>query len=492
MARSDHHGMKPLEGLSAYCVRSNYGHEQEDPQRDDRFGRMFPEVMPNYTRPDILAAIGSASGAMRAPDDKARTHGVPVGMVFFGQFIDHDITLDATSTFDSVVDFPGEIANVRTPTLDLDCIYGLGPEAQPYLYNQDADPGDPDEPGPFAGVKLLVGADNPGQNGESEHDLLRSPNGRAIIGDPRNDENRVVSQIQLAIIRFHNHVAETLHDEFGLTGHDLYEVSREQVTWHYQWAVVNDFLTAMCGRPVVEKILGCGRKHYCGHSAYIPIEFSVAAYRFGHSMVPLKIQVQTGGDRFFLFGSDLGGGFTPVPSTDAVVDMHELFITPANRKVERTQQLDTLMSQQLLDLPFMPPSASAEERSLATRNLMRGNTFLLPAGEKVAAAIGVEEKVIEKVIKKVGDITDDIGDEGVPLWLYILAEAEVIGRAETGGGAKKGEGLGPVGATIVAEVLIGLLELDEHSYLGANRNWSPREDWNSLGKLLTVAQLAIP
>lgn len=486
MSKTEHHGMKTLEGLSPYCRRSKYGQESEN--RDDRFGRMFGDLDPAYTRPDILIEIGKVGGNMEAPDDKERTDSVPVGMIFFGQFVDHDITLDASSTFDSVVDDPGEIANVRTPTLDLDCIYGLGPEAQPYLYEQG---------GPFGGVKLLVGADNPGQGGLHDDDLLRAPNGRAIIGDPRNDENRVISQIQLAIIRFHNHVAQTLYDESvadpnaeTLEGHDLYEASRQATTWHYQWAVVNNFLTDICGTPVVERILGCGRQFYCGHVPYIPVEFSVAAYRFGHSMIPMKLQVQKGGDRLELFGPELGLGFDPLTNADAVVDWHELLFTPENRKVERAQKLDTLLAADLLDLPFV--DGSPAEKSLATRNLLRGNTFLLPAGEKIATKITekleCDPKQIEKVTKKVEKVNGDLGDEGIPLWLYILAEAEVIGRQETDGSTNEGEGLGPVGATIVAEVIIGLLELDGHSYLGSNRNWSPREEWNTLGKMVTVAQ----
>ncbi|WP_390585069.1 heme peroxidase family protein [Erythrobacter sp. MTPC3] len=476
--------MKQFEGLSPYCSASQYG----EPQRDDRFGRLFKDIPPNYTHPDILIEIGRVGGNMEDPDDKGRTMSVPVGMVFFGQFVDHDITLDASTTFDSVVDNPGEIANLRTPTLDLDCIYGLGPEAQPYLFNQDRDPGPPSRPGPFAGVKLLTGADNPGQAGIPESDLLRSPNGRAIIGDPRNDENRIISQIQLAIIRFHNHVAQTLHDEEGLSGHDLYEAAREETTWHYQWAVVNDFLTDMCGEPVVEKILGCGRQVYCGKVPFIPVEFSVAAYRFGHSMIPMKLQVQMNGDPLELFGDELGQGFDPLNNPAAIVDWHELLFTPENRQVERAQKLDTKLAKDLLDLPFIDPAAPAKEKSLATRNLLRGNTFLLPAGEKIAKAIGESDANIKKVVDKANDVNGDLGAEGIPLWLYILAEAEVIGRARKNENAKKGEGLGPVGATIVAEVIIGLLELDDHSYLGANRNWSPREEWNTLGKLLTVAQ----
>jgi len=280
MSNHEHHGMKPLEGMRAYCTRSAYGEEAET-QRDDRFGRLFDYLSPAYTRPDILAAIGAVGGPMDGGNSDDRTDTVPVGMVFLGQFVDHDITLDASTTFDSVIDNPGEIANVRTPTLDLDCIYGLGPEAQPYLFVQQTDA--PGDTGAFAGAKLLTGADNSGQTGLNDDDLLRSPNGRAIIGDPRNDENRIISQLQLAIIRFHNHVCDTLNAEEGLEGHDLYEEARRETTWHYQWGVVNDFLTAMCGQPVVDKILGCGRTVYCSEVPFIPVEFSVAAYRSAQS-----------------------------------------------------------------------------------------------------------------------------------------------------------------------------------------------------------------
>jgi hypothetical protein len=173
-------------------------------------------------------------------------------------------------------------------------------------------------------------------------------------------------------------------------------------------------------------------------------------------------------------------------NSDSVVDWHELLFTPENRKVERAQKLDTLLAGDLLDLPFV--DGSPAEKSLATRNLLRGNTFLLPGGEKIAEAIGCDPAQIENVVKKVAQVHGDLGDDGVPLWLYLLAEAEVIGRQESNGSTNEGEGLGPVGATIVAEVMIGLLELDDHSYLGANRNWMPREEWNTLGKLVTVAQ----
>ena len=134
MSNHGHNGMKTMEGLNPFCSTKSYGEESYGDQRDDRFGRLFPELSPAYKRPDILAAIGAVGGPMDGKSANDRTDTVPVGMVFFGQFVDHDVTLDASTTFDSVVDNPGEIANVRTPTFDLDGIYGLGPEAQPYPF----------------------------------------------------------------------------------------------------------------------------------------------------------------------------------------------------------------------------------------------------------------------------------------------------------------------------------------------------------------------
>ena len=473
---AQHHGMKQFKSMSAFCTR---GHT---PVRGDRFGRLFSDIPPAYVPPTTLAAIGRKNGPMDGGSKADRTKSVAVGQVIFGQFIDHDITLDVTSSFSRLND-PSGTQNIRTPTLDLDCIYGLGPEPHPFLYSQTS---------PFNGAKLLTGADEPGGDSLRANDLLRAPNQRAIIGDPRNDENRVVSQLQLGIIKFHNAMCEQLHAEScnELTGSELFEEARRKTTWHYQWAVVNDFLVAMCGAPVVQDILSCGRKYYCPGEPYIPIEFAVAAYRFGHSMVPMKIQVQKGGKQELFFGPVLGGGFDPLTSTKAIVDWHELFFTSENRHVQTAEKLNTLMAGDLLQLPFIPDG----EASLATRNLLRGNSFLLPGGDKVAKGMERPTAEIKKVMKRIADLSEaaliDAGidgspiTEGAPLWLYLLSEAEVIGRETKADHFDKGEGLGPVGARIVAEVLIGLLELDEHSYLGANRNWVPMSDYDTIGKIL--------
>ena len=462
------HGSSHLSGLDAFCRRDHHYHD------GDRFGRIFANVPPLFTDPRVLDRLGAPGGVMDGGAHGTVSHTNPVGFVFFGQFVDHDITLDVTSSLDSV-NSPHETRNVRTPTLDLDCIYGLGPEAQPYLYHASGD---------FKGVKLVTGAEV-GDGPHAADDLARVGD-IALIGDFRNDENRIVSQMQLNMIRFHNRVCDDLHPDH--TGKELYEEARRVCTWHYQWCVVHDFLKSICGEGVISRILAEGRRFYTPKTPFIPIEFSVAAYRFGHAMVPMKVQTQQGGSSFELFGTVLGKGFSPITDARAVTDMHEMFETHEGRTVQRAGRLDTKLASDLLALPA---KVDPEGRSLATRNMIRGQSFLLPAGETVARAMGRPDTEIEQVSDAAR--ADEAGLQGgTPLWYYILKEADLIGRENLDGTRVPGEGLGPVGATLVAETIIGLIELDPRSWLGANRNWRPNTrsddpavELSSVGHLMT-------
>lgn len=466
-----HHGMMAFSGLPHFC---NFSENQN--LIAGNFGRLFTALPPLYTDPEILRQLGAKSGPMDGVNTASRTSTVPVGQVFFGQFIDHDITLDTTSSF-SHVNSAFETPNARTPNLDLDCIYGDGPEAAPFLYDQG---------GTFGGVKLLTGADVSGATALQQEDLVRSPRGTAVIGDPRNDENRIISQIQLGMISFHNKVADVLAPKYH--GGELFEETRKLVTRHYHWAIIYDFLQDMCGGAVVWDILSRGRKYYCigDNQPYIPVEFSIAAYRFGHSMAPEKIQIQQGNSALSLFGNKLGRGFTPLSDLDAVVDMHEIFNTSAGRNVQKAEKLDTKLASILLDLPFV---GAGDEASLATRNLLRSQSFLMPSGEVVAEFMGRDPAEIQAVSDAAN--TDSGGDLGgkTPLWYYLLSEAATIGRESAPGTFDIGEGLGPVGARIVAEVIIGLMELDPNSFLGMDRSWSPKDGLGlqvqSVGDILT-------
>lgn len=444
--------MSFLYGIDSMC--------KNDPQHEGRFGRVFPQLNSCYTSPNDLKSLGAPNGPMDGGKARNASNTIPMGFVFLGQFIDHDITLDTTSALDRVND-PNATSNFRTPSLDLDCIYGAGPEASAFLYRD--------------GAYLLTAKDGTGLASQnpthSANDLVRNSGGTAIIGDPRNDENRIVSQLQLAFINFHNKVADHIKSTEGLSGHDLFEKARETVTWHYHWIIINEFLPLIVGKPLVNRILGSGRQFYKPqNSPFIPIEFAAAAYRFGHSLAPQKLKVKKSQSHDFeLFGGTLGFGFSPITDDKQVVEWDALFNVNAADPAQTTDKMDAKLPSDLLNLPFIRTG----ENSLATRNLLRGQSFLLPSGENVAKAIGVPQTDIDKVLAHInGNIgTIDLSN-GIPLWYYILSEAECIGR-EDASGNQPGEGLGQVGATIVAETLIGLIELDSTSFFSLNRNWLP-------------------
>ena len=470
---SKHHGMGKLNGIHAFC---HHGHQE---QRGDRFGRLF-DVASLFTPAPDLIALGAQKGPMDGGRRASRAQTVAVGQIFFGQFIDHDITLDVSTSLSSVVADETQIENARTPTLDLDCVYGQGPEASPFLYHGT---------GNFAGIKLLTGKDGTAANQSAnlaKNDLHRTAHGTAIIGDPRNDENRVLSQLQLAMLRFHNKVVDNLSAKYE--GAELFEEARRTVTWHYQWVIIHDFLPAICGGAVVADILGNGRQYYCtdNDDPFIPIEFSVAAYRFGHSMIPQKVQIQKGQPALELFGPVLGEGFVPLSTPKGVVDWNELVDTGAGRNVQNAEKLDSKLATDLLKLPFIP---ATDVQSLASRNLLRGQAFQLPSGENVAYALDRGETEVNKIRRAAQTIAGKDIDlsNGTPLWFYLLVEAEKIGRESSPGHFDKAEGLGPVGARIVAETLLGLIELDGRSFLATNRSWQPADGVgvSTLGEMLT-------
>lgn len=447
-----HHGISQPRGLNSTAAA------------EGRFGQLFPELPRLISDPRDLEEAGRVGGAM---DEDVHPHlgstTTPLGYVFLGQFIDHDITLDVTSSFNKIND-PTALSNFRTPALDLDCIYGSGPEASPHLYYQAPEDGTERQKA-ISGRHLLTVND----------DLARAPSypegntkRAALIGDPRNDENRIVSQIQLAMHYFHNAVVDHLLNDGELHGHAVFEEAQRLTRWHYQWVVVKDFLVRMVGKDLVEDILCNGMKLYqVEDEPYIPIEFAVAAYRFGHTMVTKTLKYNDQHLSVELFGPELGQGFTVNQAGTA--DMDHFFGPSA----QPAGAVDICMQSDLLKLPFMPSDTPAAMRSLATRNLLRSQSFGLPSGQNVHAAIA---EVCDQEFEK-----PDLASMGLPqalqmstpLWLYILAE----------GSLTNGQQLGPIGGRIVAEVLIGLLESDNTSYIGADRSWHPTlgedgEEWD--------------
>jgi hypothetical protein len=441
------------------------------------------------------AAIEELVAWMGDPNrSRAGNPRIPAGFTYLGQFIDHDITFDPTTKVDADVDLEA-LVNFRTPRLDLDSVYGSGRAVQPYLYDWDAEP---------AGVKLLIGRSQVEGEGEIA-DLPRNAQGRALIGDARNDETAIVAQLHLLFLRFHNAVVDRLHGEGTIRRRDkLFDEAQRLVRWHYQWIVVHEFLPAVVGAVTAREVLpppedGAAptvnrRLFEWKKDPFIPVEFSGAAYRFGHSMVRPEYDIK----RIPVGAGETTAIVRPVPlfprlagfrrlRESAVIDWERFFALPgAQHPPQVSQKIDTAIVAPLFELP----GEVRRHRELPRRNLQRGRALGVPSGQAIAGLL--EESLLSDAELELQHMPDT-GEElmgAAPLWFYILCETS---RAvDSQGRPEPGRHLGPVGGRLVAEVLAGLLEGDPSSYLNSDPPWQPRElgtDGNfTMADLVRVAQ----
>ncbi len=489
---------------------------RQSPLFEGRFGRMFRTLPGAVFKPETLhllaQAMTAAAEAQQTPEDQAddeENSGISAGYTYLGQFIDHDLTFDPASSLQRQND-PDGLTDYRTPRFDLDDIYGRGPDDQPYLYAND-------------GVHMLLGRRLTGSahDGNTRDVPRNTPNpsdpARALLGDPRNDENVIVSQLQATMLRFHNRVADVLAEKHG--GPLPFERVQREVRWHYQWVVLHDFLPTIIGEERLLEILpqlkqdGARegvrefkpnlRFYTWKKEPYIPVEFSVAAYRFGHSMVrPIYRLNTTLPDRQFIFAGDITRslvGFRAFPDNWAV-DWNLFFhIDPQPpalgiNRLQRAYKIDSSLVNPLGDLP---DTVAKEIHSLPERNLLRGLRMSLPSGQAVARAMGIP--VIPDAKLRVGKATEEDTPknplltslspefaDNAPLWYYILAEAQqaFVNNATP-------IRLGPVGGRIVGEVFVGLLFGDSHSYLRQHPGWRPIDSFtrnNTFGMAELILQ----
>ncbi len=412
------------------------------------------EGYPTHKLVELAAKIKADVDTVKDGPDPEENLWVPAGYTYFGQFIDHDLTFDNTSSLN-----PADVgeqdrlpSNLRTPRFDLDSLYGDGPDAQPFLYAED-------------GASLLFKDSHENQSQttyeQATQDLLRSPNGRAIIGDKRNDENSIVSQIQLAFVRYHNAVVKKLSkDDEKLTGTALFNQARNEVRWTYQKLVIEDFLPRIVKAEVFADLQEATtpEEREDLYALYtedkrqnLPREFVVAAYRFGHSGVrtgyrlnketrlsifpPSKDDSKSDDDDSLL-------GFDPLPKTHVIDDWGRFFpntkpgVFPNELRDEAADdeerpevrlQLAYKIDPTLVDpLGVLPPKvlptsatvgglvkevedtispdhlpdteATPPRPSLALLNLLRGNIYKVQGGQVIAYVlqeVGFPVKILE-------------------------------------------------------------------------------------------------
>jgi hypothetical protein len=508
-----HHG-KPLRGLMSTSKSPNF---------QGRFGRMFrslPAATYGETDAESRNALMTLGAAMTAPFDSpkdgqdAEESAIPALYTYFGQFVDHDITFDPMTTLIQHSD-PDGLTDFRTPALDLDNVYGRGPGDQPYIYDN-------------GGPKFLLG--KPLANGAPDlpRNLPRNNDpARALIGDPRNDENSIVSQFQCLMLRFHNRVVDEVLDNNGnaLSFSELQRVVR----WHYQWVILHDFLPKIVSKPVLDALQTNGKYDqsklkffHWKNEPFMPVEFSVAAYRLGHSMIRPGYRLNDDDTTLLpIFPiqpntiSDIPAGLSPgltgfqAMAQNRGIDWARFIdldgnvrpnggdpdsINPPDAEMKARLQFAYRIDTSLVTPLSVLPSEIAGDPppSLPQRNLIRAFELGLPTGQDVARAMQVaplddSKIIIGKAVEKPGpgDVKGTIASmpelaqfKGrCPLWTYILAEAaqnqtnlKIPVKEDLNISTPQ---LGEVGGRIVAEVFLGMMFGDNDSFLSADPDWTP-------------------
>jgi hypothetical protein len=493
---------------AAAGVRGSSRAAREEVAPDFRFSRLGPKgtKLPRQIRVKVARAMTVNQRPLNGP--------IPAGYTYLGQFADHDLTFDRTSVQLGETVSPADMLLGRSPTLDLDSLYGAGPE------DPESERFYKDDRHLKVGRTVRVGPDR----GKVGFDLPRAGDGspgqrrRVLIPDRRNDENLAVAQTHLAFIRFHNEVVDRQPD--SVPRHRRFQRARARVTLHYQWVLRHDYLTRICDRRVVSDVFRHGRKiHEVGADPLsmptMPLEFAVAAYRFGHSMVRTsydwnRVFDNQGGTLDFLFefsgtSGFLGGGDLALPA-NWVADWRRLYrfrqvgrddLAAPRGGFNRAERMDTHLSPILGQLP--PGSFGGRFSDLGTmaahlafRNLTRAGMVELASGQQMAALLRSKGVPVETLTRR--QVADGNGEAAVldrltstqkdrfladtPLWFYVLREAELNNGRLTG-----------VGARIVVETFHRAMEGSQHSIV-RNPAWRPslgRDGTFTMMDLLLVA-----
>lgn len=472
--------------------------------------------LPANDPPAIVAALKALGDAM--VEQTAPVGGVlqPTGnstippvYTYWGQFIDHDLTAntDRKSEVGDITDndlkplapsfVVKNLKNLRQPTLNLDSVYGDGPTF---------DPANPTRAGSFydgvrfklgrAATQTFTGDAIPGERVPPDNDLERDlprVNLTAQIADARNDENLIIAQFHTAFLRFHNAVVnwvEANEPASAGSAEQLFARAQQLTRWHYQWLVVHDYLKTVTRAGIPDQILLGRPKHYAPRNGepFMPLEFSVAAYRFGHTMVraaydhnrnfgrPGEILEFADFNLLFLFtgkGQPPFGGATDALPFNWIIEWDRFIDKGSSIPDHFARKIDTILAPPLSDLvnegngTAMPIQQILKR--LARRNLLRGYLLSIPTGQSVAREMGVAALSADELRQGNSDALNQVLEangflERTPLWFYVLKEAEV--RAN-------GNSLGELGSRLVCETIIGQLLNDSDTFLNAAGGWNP-------------------
>ena len=471
---------------------------------------MFSGVQGTRFKTETLVELSNELSDRNIPRDEGRSSILPAGFTYLGQFIDHDITRMKRLTeipTDGPVDV-NKLVQERTPSLDLDSLYGGGLNSRSVPYTDD---------GKF--YSEYVCSDG------LIYDLPRgvvSGDYKARVGDSRNDENFLVAQMHVLFMNLHNklidaHYEESPFENFESVGVDssvfntgdrnlpsvdaqinarksirekVFAAVRKEVTLLYQLAIVNDFLDRLLDETVKDHLfpvesLPTSRlmEQISGEDIQLPIEFSGAAFRFGHSLVKSGYFLNPGLSKTSLrklFALTSRGDLASQHARfEHRVDWAKFFEIRNVGNFNHASKLRPVVVSALREMVNEMPG----NQNLLTRNLLRGKELDLPCAQDIvrhiesqhhayADAVGLVE-ITERELasyKGVGKLLQRRGlEKKTPLWIYILMEPYYRGGISANPECSR---LGKLGSIIVGETFRSLLEASATSIYDTGIEWA--------------------
>ncbi len=439
------------------------------------YSRLF-EKPAHPIAPDEEGKLIDLGDAMRYHVEREGTLTPRIGYTYFGQFLGHDLSHDATPLAGPYPE-PEKTPNFRTPTFDLDHVYGNGPTGSPYLYE-----------GKEGAETFKIGATAPGGYRRD----LPIQRGHVLIGDledTRNLDNLLLRQLHVVFLKFHNEAVRQLQTNGemkemadSLGGGTIFARARRLVCWHYQSIIRHDYLPRILHNDIWQRRAEPSASKAGGNFA-VPIEFSLAAFRFGHSMVRNAYRLNCRQKRVTIEDlMALGQKAEAIPD-DYLIEWGTFFDgLPTSGPQASSSFIDTSVSRAMHGLSPQTirlgnQFESAIPSNLPARTLLRGARAQLPTGQEAAEAWLKQGKIKAGDVLTRDELERDTNDgsgtvlrkhrlgERTPLFYYLLKEAELRAHGLT---------LGPVGSRIVFEVIQGALETDPESFVSVfGSKWRP-------------------